>query len=217
MRKILLPIVALILALALALSIAMPAMAQSASAWTDKRDFAPDWGKRAPSMAQSASVWTDKPDYAPGEVVTISGSGFLANAEVAVAVERPDGVTDTVAPAPVTDDTGYFTCTYQLDGIEGTYTVTATDGTNTATTTFTDNDSGYIYALQGDGKKDGQKGFWRYDIGNDNWTAMNDTPLDVEHGGALVYAGTYIYALRGDKARNFWRYDIGNDTWLAMN
>jgi hypothetical protein len=114
MRKLLLPILALILVLSLALPMAVPA------------------------LAQSTSLWTDKQDYAPEEVVTISGSGFLANAEVAVTVERPDGVTDTVTPAPVTDDTGYFTCSYQLDGITGTYTVTATDGTNTATATFTD-------------------------------------------------------------------------------
>jgi hypothetical protein len=137
LRKLLFPIMALILALALALSLAVPALGQSASAWTVKRDYAPDWGKSLP-MAQSASVWTDKPDYSPEEVVTISGSGFLANTKVAVTVERPNGVTDTVAPTPVTNDTGHFTCSYQLDGITGTYIVTATDGTNTATTTFTD-------------------------------------------------------------------------------
>lgn len=114
MKRALFPALALILVLGLALSMAVPA------------------------LAQSASVWTDKQDYAPEEVVTISGSDFLANAEVTVTVERPDGVTDTVTPAPITDDTGYFTCTYQLDGIAGTYTVTATDGTNTAVTTFTD-------------------------------------------------------------------------------
>ncbi len=84
------------------------------------------------------SLWTDKLDYAPGEVVTISGSSFLANTPVTVTVERPDGTKDTISPAPVTDDAGNFNCTYQLNGIAGTYTVTATDGTNTATTTFTD-------------------------------------------------------------------------------
>jgi len=121
MRRILFPALALILALGLALVLMV-----------------------APTHAESASVWTDKQDYAPGDTVTIFGSDFLANAEVAVTVERPDGVMDTVAPAPVTDDTGYFTCSYQLDGITGTYTVTATDGDNTATTTFTDADIGTV-------------------------------------------------------------------------
>jgi hypothetical protein len=326
MRKLLFSILALILVLALALPMAVPA------------------------LAQSASLWTDKQDYAPEEVVTISGSGFLANAEVAVTVERPDGVRDTVIPAPVTDDAGYFTCSYQLDGIAGTYVVTATDGTNTAVTTFTDKSAlisitvsptsvaagsttsftvnvsvplpakdydtigsiqismaavsasnwgtpgsvsisgfagaaswsvdstgagllkikcpnstvalqpgetmtvtfsvqapsetgnstwsvtgynnvnfsghtntqsqnvqvtgpfrGYLYALRGGD----HQSFWRYDIGNNTWTAMASTSSDVDEGGALAYDGTYIYALRGDDEEAFWRYDIGNNTWTA--
>jgi hypothetical protein len=83
-----------------------------------------------------ASIWTDKEDYAPEEVVTISGSGFLVDTEVTITVERPDGVVVTVDAS--TDDAGSFACTYQLDGIGGTYLVTATDGTSTATTTFED-------------------------------------------------------------------------------
>jgi len=92
---------------------------------------------RLPSAsAEGATIWTDKPDYSSGETVTIFGSGFNASAVVTVTIERPDGTIDTVYA--VADDVGSFTCTYQLDGIVGTYTVTATDGTNTATTTFTD-------------------------------------------------------------------------------
>lgn len=86
--------------------------------------------------ATQAVIWTDKQDYSPGETVTIFGEGFLANVDVTVAIERPDGTIDEVYA--LTDDFGSFTCTYQLDGIAGTYTVTATDGTNTAATTFTD-------------------------------------------------------------------------------
>ncbi len=113
MRRVLLAIVALILALGLMLPVAAPALAGT-GAW----------------------IWTDKPDYAPGETVTISGTGFNASADVTVTIERPDGAIDAVYA--VTDDAGSFTCIYQLDGIAGTYTVTATDGTNTAITTFTD-------------------------------------------------------------------------------
>jgi hypothetical protein len=83
-----------------------------------------------------ARIWTDKEDYGPGETVYIFGSGFKSLANVTVTVERPDGVVDKVYA--LTDNSGGFSCTYQLDGIAGTYTVTATDGANKATTTFTD-------------------------------------------------------------------------------
>jgi len=86
--------------------------------------------------AGSATIWTDKADYGPEETVTIFGSGFLANTQVTVSITRPDLTVDTIYA--VTNGSGAFTCSYQLDGIEGTYTVTATDGTNTATTTFAD-------------------------------------------------------------------------------
>jgi len=88
------------------------------------------------ARAEGATIWTDKDNYGPSETVTIFGSGFLPSTEVTVTVERPDGVVDKVYA--LTDNSGVFSCTYQLDGIAGTYTVTATDGTNTATTTFTD-------------------------------------------------------------------------------
>jgi uncharacterized repeat protein (TIGR02543 family) len=86
--------------------------------------------------AAGATIWTDKPDYCPEETVTISGSVFLASATVTVAITRPDSTIDTIYA--LTDESGAFSCTYQLNGITGTYAVTATDGTNTATTTFTD-------------------------------------------------------------------------------
>jgi len=78
----------------------------------------------------------------------------------------------------------------------------------------------YIYALQGGGTM----GFWRYDIANDNWTAMAGTSDNVSGGGALTYDGTYIYALQGkpkkpkvpEDPKGFWRYDIASDNWTAM-
>jgi uncharacterized repeat protein (TIGR01451 family) len=112
MKKVLFTMVALVLAIGLALPMAMPV------------------------AADSAAVWTDEPDYSPEETVTISGSGFNALADVTVTIERPNGIVDMVGAS--TDEDGSFTCTYQLDGITGTYTVTATDGINTASTTFTD-------------------------------------------------------------------------------
>jgi hypothetical protein len=88
------------------------------------------------ATAVGARIWTDKEDYALGETVSIFGADFNALAEVTVTIKRPNSIIDTVYA--VTNDVGSFSCTYQLDGIAGTYTVTATDGANTATTTFTD-------------------------------------------------------------------------------
>jgi len=88
------------------------------------------------ATAVGARIWTDKEDYALGETVSIFGSDFNALAEVTITIKRPNSIIDTVYA--VTNGVGSFSCTYQLDGIAGTYTVTATDGTNTATTTFTD-------------------------------------------------------------------------------
>lgn len=84
-----------------------------------------------------AKIWTDKEDYSPGETVTIYGSGFSADANVAVSVTRPDNHVDTWSDV-LSDGSGGFITTYQLNGIEGLYTVVATDGTNTPMTTFTD-------------------------------------------------------------------------------
>src|SRR5437867_7477586 len=90
----------------------------------------------APNARAAASISTDKPDYSPEEVVTIAGSGFVANGNVDMNVTRPNGVTDSWSVA--SDGGGAFTTTYQLDGITGNYTVNASDGTNSATTSFTD-------------------------------------------------------------------------------
>jgi len=86
--------------------------------------------------AAEATIWTDKEDYEYYETVTIFGTGFQALVDINVTIVKPDETSDIVYA--VSDDVGNFTCTYQLNGIIGTYTVTATDGTNTATTTFTE-------------------------------------------------------------------------------
>jgi len=48
------------------------------------------------------------------------------------------------------------------------------------------------------------------------WTVLKNTPANVDRGGALVFAGGYIYALRGDGTRDFWRYNIATNTWSIM-
>ena len=95
---------------------------------------------------------TPKIDYSPEENVYIAGTGFDASTGILVSVQRPDGtvttsadlitgpykVTITSSETGITDASGSFTATYQLDGVTGEYTITATDGTNTKTATFTD-------------------------------------------------------------------------------
>jgi len=123
MKKVLLPIVLLVLALGIIPVFLMSAYGQSA-----------------------ASVWTDKDDYAPKETVIISGSGFDANIDLLVRVTRPDGsvITGDGSGTPgsdvvVTDGAGGFTYNYILDGILGLYTVDVLQGdVILATTTFTD-------------------------------------------------------------------------------
>jgi hypothetical protein len=88
--------------------------------------------------ADTAMIWTDKEDYSPGEIVTIYGSGFNANAEITITIVQPNGTVDTITVN--SDDNGSFIAYYDINNDDpvGLYTVTATDGTNTASTTFTD-------------------------------------------------------------------------------
>ena len=116
----------------------------------------------ATTLGTGAVVWTDKSDYASEETVTVFGSGFNVLADVTVTVERPNGVIDSVHA--VTDDVGSFTCTYQLDGIGGTYAVTATDGTNTATTTFTDSSWAYRKQITIDNTKVENENFTNFPV-----------------------------------------------------
>ncbi len=79
-------------------------------------------------------VWSDKKEYDPSSTAYLYGYGFKPSAQVTITIVRPDLVEDTVLTS--TDQFGYFSCQYLLDGIHGTFTVTATDGVNVATTTF---------------------------------------------------------------------------------
>jgi len=99
-------------------------------------------------------VWSNKREYDPSETAYLFGYGFKPFTQVNLTIVRPDSVVDVVQT--FTDEFGYFTCQYPLDGIHGDYTVTATDGVNIATTTFKNglnlvatwdsHDSIYIYA-----------------------------------------------------------------------
>jgi hypothetical protein len=125
------------------------------------------------SAASAAQIATDKSDYAPEEIVYVSGSGFQADAPVAITVTRPDGETGTVYGG--TDAEGSFAdVAYDLDGICGLYTVVATDGTTEATTTFADSTCIYTqncaHGSDCTGAASGSK--WYYD--NDGTGSCSD-------------------------------------------
>ncbi|MCX6842414.1 MAG: T9SS type A sorting domain-containing protein [candidate division WOR-3 bacterium] len=72
---------------------------------------------------------------------------------------------------------------------------------------------GRIYALKGNGK--GQ--FFAYDPMGDVWSELESIPRfgstgkkkGVKNGGALVWAGDELYAVKGNKTLEFWRYSAG--------
>ena len=98
--------------------------------------LAPSGASALPSCTITGpyTVCTDKPNYSPGETVTVTGSGFVANAFYDVPIVRPNGTIvkgdgsftigwDTVQA----DGSGDFTYYYQLNGIVGTYTIKVFD------------------------------------------------------------------------------------------
>lgn len=103
----------------------------------------------AVSAVSAASIWTDKEDYAPGEVVLISGEGFIPNSELSVDLTRPDGTVQSCDSESchyrfldgvlTADENGEFSnYQYDLNGVYGKYSVEISDSENTASTTFTD-------------------------------------------------------------------------------
>jgi len=134
-------------------------------------------------------VWSNKKEYDPSEIGYLYGYGFKPFAEVNITIIRPDLVEDRVQTS--TDEFGYFSSQYQLDGIHGTFKATATDGLNVASTTF-DNclylnawwksqDSTYIYAEAG-GLATSKQYYIKY-----------FDPLGVEKRQSPSYTGTNYF------------------------
>ncbi len=90
------------------------------------------------NSAVSPRIWTDKADYNPGQIVTIYGTGFLPNSDIALNVTKLSD-NNTTSWTAISSTNGSFVTTYQIDK-EGAplYSITATDGVDTAKTTFTD-------------------------------------------------------------------------------
>jgi hypothetical protein len=52
-----------------------------------------------------------------------------------------------------------------------------------------------------------------FDIDEGSWETLATAPRALDGGGSLVFAGGYVYALRGGTSRDFWRYDIAEGAW----
>jgi hypothetical protein len=87
--------------------------------------------------AALAELTTNQSDYAPTDPVVLTGSGFLPNTQVDLALTGPEGFTPYTWSV-MSDENGCFQTTYSGGLMEGTFTLEATDGTNTQITTFTD-------------------------------------------------------------------------------
>jgi len=70
----------------------------------------------------------------------------------------------------------------------------------------------FIYGFQG-----GNNAFYAYDIANNSWSQLANTPTDLDAGAAMVYnndtTNPHLYALRGNGTTDFWKYDINANTW----
>ena len=87
---------------------------------------------------------------------------------------------------------------------------------------MTTDGSRYIYAFAGrydiTNQLTSQK-FLRYDIQQDKWEYLKDTPSYYRTFASLVYvAGSpnYIYALEGNGRYGFWRYNVSSNTWESI-
>src|SRR5215469_13935044 len=94
----------------------------------------------APAQS-AATIAPSQKLYSVGETMVINGQGFSPNANIYLTVLRPDHLTDSVLPQPLTNGSGVFTASYTPPLLPGRYRITATDGTNTAVTAVTEADA----------------------------------------------------------------------------
>jgi hypothetical protein len=90
----------------------------------------------------SPTITSDKPDYAPGEVVTLTGTGWLASEPVEpvhIVVNDDAGQTWSHVADVTPKSDGSISDSFTLPNwFVASYSVTATQGTLSATTSFTD-------------------------------------------------------------------------------
>ena len=88
--------------------------------------------------ADSAELSVDKGYYHAADTVTVSGSGFAANADVTLTISDPEGNAATRTVAASSDDAGSFTADFVADpdGKLETRIVTASDGDASAQASY---------------------------------------------------------------------------------
>ena len=96
-----------------------------------------------PAQASAQTIVTDKADYAPGEIVTVTGTGWLAGETVLLVFHSEPNTYGDITYFTFADENGNFTNSSfapDISDIGATITVTATGQTSglTAQTTFTD-------------------------------------------------------------------------------
>src|SRR5829696_902444 len=101
-------------------------------------------GSTSGTTAAAPTIASDKADYAPGELVTLTGSGWVPGESVHIVVNDTYGATwkhDVYVDA---DASGNITDQFNLpDSFVSDYDVTATGSSGTATTSFTDGNVTY--------------------------------------------------------------------------
>ena len=89
---------------------------------------------------ETPTITTDQADYTPGATVTLTSSGWDANAAVHILVNDNVGASWSYNADVTANGDGAFTHSFKIsDTLIAAYTVTATSATASATTTFTDN------------------------------------------------------------------------------
>lgn len=61
----------------------------------------------------------------------------------------------------------------------------------------------------------GQPYHFKYDLGSQTWTQLNDGPTSFYYGCSMNSAGDKIYISRGYNQENFYQYDPEADSWLT--
>ena len=88
--------------------------------------------------AESAELAVDKGYYQAADTVTLTGSGFAANADISIGITDPEGNFPARTASATADDSGSFTTTFVADpdGNLETRIVTATDGAASASASY---------------------------------------------------------------------------------
>ncbi|MEF3691830.1 MAG: hypothetical protein V3574_02100 [Candidatus Moraniibacteriota bacterium] len=69
---------------------------------------------------------------------------------------------------------------------------------------------GFVYAARGSSNN-----FYRYDINNNDWTALANCLSNLSYDTKGTYHNGYIYIPLGNNSTTFYRYDVAGNSWSA--